>query len=125
MLVAAGLADFALMAFHFERADTMLAAFVRVLCAAAMGAGGLGALVFGWLLDRYGLRGVIIPATLATALFAPLSFLRAAAIRSPAGIGQASAPRPALRSDGDRQSRCAPFADAVLEASGAIAVLSQ
>jgi len=74
MLVAAGFADFSLMAFHFERADTVPAAFIPVFYAAAMGAGGLGALVFGCQFDRYGLR-VIIPVTAATALFAPLSFL--------------------------------------------------
>ncbi len=79
MLVAAGFTDFSLMAFHFERADTVSGALVPVFYAAAMGAGGLGALVFGWLFDRFGLA-VIIPVTAITALFAPLAFLGSAPI---------------------------------------------
>jgi MFS family permease len=74
MLVAAGFADFSLIAFHFERGAVIDTAFIPVFYAAAMGAGGLGSLVFGWLFDRIGLA-VIIPVTALTALFAPLAFL--------------------------------------------------
>jgi predicted MFS family arabinose efflux permease len=73
-LVAAGFADFSLMAFHFEKAHTVPNALVPVFYAVAMGASGAGSLVFGRLFD---LRGIVIlvPLTIVTALFAPLAFL--------------------------------------------------
>lgn len=83
MLVAAGFADFSLMAYHFARAGTVAVAAVPIFYAAAMGAGGLGSLVLGRLFDRAGLL-VLVPLTAATALFAPLVFLGGAV---PAFIG--------------------------------------
>jgi hypothetical protein len=73
-LVAAGFADFSLMAFHFEKQGTVPNALVPVFYAAAMGTSGLGSLLFGRLFDRRGIV-VLVPLTVATALFAPLSFL--------------------------------------------------
>lgn len=78
MLVAAGFADFSLMAYHFARAGTVAVAVIPIFYAAAMGAGGLGSLVLGRLFDRFGLL-VLVPLTAATALFAPLVFLGSAA----------------------------------------------
>jgi MFS family permease len=72
-LVAAGFADFSLMAFHFERRQVVDPIWVPVFYALAMGASGLGSLVFGRLFDRVGV-GVLIPLTLGAALFAPLAF---------------------------------------------------
>ncbi len=77
MLVAAGFADFSLMAFHFQQAKTVPAAFVPVFYAVAMGVSGLGSLAWGRLFDRLGIV-VLVPLTLVTALFAPLAFLGAA-----------------------------------------------
>ena len=73
-LVAAGFADFSLMAFHFQRTGAVTATLISVFYAAAMGSSGLGSLAFGRLFDRVGI-GVLIPVTVATALFAPLVFL--------------------------------------------------
>jgi MFS family permease len=56
-LVAAGFADFSLMAFHFEKASTVSASLVPIFYSAAMGASGLGSLVFGRLFDR---RGIVV-----------------------------------------------------------------
>lgn len=74
VLVAAGFADFSLMAFRFERTDLVSPSWIPVFYAAAMGASGLGSLVFGRLFDRRGI-GILVPLTLATMLFAPLAFL--------------------------------------------------
>jgi MFS family permease len=73
-LVAAGFADFSLMAFHFEKAGTVANDLVPVFYAAAMGTSGLGSLLFGRLFDRRGIV-VLVPLTIVTALFAPLAFL--------------------------------------------------
>jgi MFS family permease len=73
-LVAAGFADFPLIAFHFERQGTVSPAVVPILYAVAMGVSGLGSLFFGRSFDRVGIQ-VLIPLTLISALFAPLVFL--------------------------------------------------
>lgn len=73
-LVAAGFADFPLIAFHFEQQGTVAPATIPILYAVAMGVGGLGSLVTGRLFDRVGIR-VLVPLTLVSALFAPLVFL--------------------------------------------------
>jgi MFS family permease len=73
-LVAAGFADFPLMAFHFQRAGTVPASLTPVLYAAAMAVSGTGSLLFGRLFDRYGI-GLLIPLTLISAVYAPLAFL--------------------------------------------------
>ncbi len=73
-LVAAGFADFPLIAYHFTRASTVAPTWVPVFYAIAMGVSGTGSLVFGRLYDRSGFS-VLIFLTLVTALFAPLVFL--------------------------------------------------
>ena len=73
-LVAAGLADFPLIAFHFQQARTVSAPIVPVLYAVAMAVSGTGSLIFGKLFDRAGI-GVLIPLTAAGAAYAPLVFL--------------------------------------------------
>jgi MFS family permease len=73
-LVAAGFADFPLIAFHLQRASVVPQDWIPVFYAVAMGVGGAGSLAFGRLFDRAGLK-VLVPLTLATALYAPLAFL--------------------------------------------------
>ena len=73
-LVAAGFADFPLIAYHFEKSATMLPALVPVLYAVAMGVDALAALMFGRLFDRIGLPIMMIVAFI-SAFFAPLVFL--------------------------------------------------
>jgi len=73
-LVAAGFADFTLVSYHFEKAGTIPPTWIPIFYAIAMATGGAGSLIFGRLFDRVGL-GILIPLTLATALFAPLVFL--------------------------------------------------
>jgi len=72
-LVAAGFADFPLIAYRFQQDATVPAATVPVFYAVAMGVSGVGSLILGHLFDRVGLR-ILIPLTLVTALFAPLVF---------------------------------------------------
>jgi predicted MFS family arabinose efflux permease len=73
-LVAAGLADFPLIAFHFQQVHTMSAPIVPVFYAVAMAVSGTGSLIFGRLYDKAGI-GVLIPLTIGAAAYAPLVFL--------------------------------------------------
>jgi predicted MFS family arabinose efflux permease len=73
-LVAAGFADFPLIAYHFQRTGRVSGSWVPIAYAIAMGVSGTGSLVFGKLFDRFGMR-VLIPLTLLSALFAPFVFL--------------------------------------------------
>ena len=73
-LVAAGFADFSLVAYHFQQAGSVPATWIPLLYAVAMAVGGAGSLGFGRLFDRLGI-GVLIPLTLLTAVFGPLVFL--------------------------------------------------
>ena len=73
-LVAAGFADFPLIAFHFQQAHTMSAPIVPVFYAVAMAVSGTGSLIFGRLFDKAGI-GVLIPLTVSAAAYAPLVFL--------------------------------------------------
>src|SRR6266496_3200541 len=72
--IAAGYADFPLIAYHFDKAQIMPAAWIPILYAIAMGVDGVGALVLGSLFDRIGIRTMIV-ATIASAAAAPLVFL--------------------------------------------------
>jgi predicted MFS family arabinose efflux permease len=74
ILVAAGFADYPLIAYHFTRAETVPSKWIAILYAVAMAVSGTGSLVLGRLFDRYGF-GVLVALTLASALFAPLVFL--------------------------------------------------
>jgi MFS family permease len=73
-LVAAGFADYPVIAFHFQQARTVPAVAVPVLYAVAMAVSGTGSLVFGRLFDRAGL-GILVPLTVVAAAYAPLVFL--------------------------------------------------
>ena len=72
-LVAAGFADFPLIAYHFQQASLVAPDVIPLYYALAMGVAGLGGLVFGRLFDRVGLS-VLIAASIIAALFAPLVF---------------------------------------------------
>jgi predicted MFS family arabinose efflux permease len=74
-LIAAGFADFSLMAFHFQKSGTVSPGIVPVYYAAAMVTGAVTAPIFGKLLDRVGLP-VLLVAFAIPAFFAPLVFLR-------------------------------------------------
>ena len=73
-LIAAGFADFALIAYHFQKVALFSAAFIPILYAIAMGVDGVSALIFGRLFDKKGFS-IIILVALISALFAPLVFL--------------------------------------------------
>lgn len=73
-LVAAGFADFSLIAFHFAKSGSVARDWIPIFYAVAMGTSGAGSLVFGRLYDRVGLY-VLVPLTILSALFAPLVFL--------------------------------------------------
>ncbi len=72
-LVAFGFADYALIAYHFTKAQVVPHPWIPIFYALAMGAGGLGSLALGKLFDRHGLI-VLVPLTLITAIYAPLAF---------------------------------------------------
>jgi MFS family permease len=72
-LVAAGFADFPLIAFHFQKTSSVSQTWVPIAYAIAMAVSGTGSLAFGRFFDRFGI-GMLIPLTLVTALFAPLVF---------------------------------------------------
>jgi predicted MFS family arabinose efflux permease len=72
--IAAGFADFSLIAFHFQKTAAVSPALTPILYAIAMAMGALGALIFGRLYDRLGLP-VVLAAFLVSSLFAPLVFL--------------------------------------------------
>jgi MFS family permease len=73
-LLAAGFADFPLIAYHFNKASVLSDEWVPVFYAIAMGVDALAALVFGRLFDRKGIPVMAI-AALISSLFAPLVFL--------------------------------------------------
>ncbi len=73
-LIAAGFADFPLVAFHFQKTGSVEPGLVPVFYAAAMVTSGLAALVFGKLLDKLGLPAVML-AFFIGAFFAPCVFL--------------------------------------------------
>lgn len=73
-LIAAGYADFPLIAYHFARLSIVTPAVIPILYAVAMGTAGLTALAAGRLYDRVGLP-VLIGAAAIAAAFAPLVFL--------------------------------------------------
>jgi len=73
MLIAAGFADFSLIAFHFQNSGTVPPALVPVFYAAAMATAAVVSVIFGKLLDRYGLT-ILLFALGIPAFFAPLVF---------------------------------------------------
>lgn len=73
-LVAAGFADYPLIAYHFSRSNVVPADWIPIFYAVAMAVSGTGSLVFGRLYDRFGFAA-LIGLTMLAALFAPLVFL--------------------------------------------------
>ena len=73
--IAAGFADFSLIAFHFQKTATVSQGLIPVFYAAAMATGAVASLVLGKLLDKFGLAILIIGFGV-PAFFAPLVFLR-------------------------------------------------
>ena len=72
--VAAGYADFPLVAYHFEKSGSVSPQWIAIFYTIAMGVDGLAALLFGRWFDRSGVS-VLVWATTASAFFAPLVFL--------------------------------------------------
>ena len=77
-LLACGMVDFPLLAYHFEGANIATPAEIPLLYAAAMGVNGLTALIFGRLFDRFGLA-TLVCGILISLLSLPLGFLGSAA----------------------------------------------
>jgi MFS family permease len=73
-LIAAGYADFPLIAYHFGKTGMIAPVFIPLLYSLAMAAEAAAALFLGHLFDRYGMK-VMMFATLASSLSAPLAFL--------------------------------------------------
>lgn len=73
-LVAAGFADYPLIAYHFSRTEAVPSNWIAIFYAIAMAVSGTGSLILGRLFDRFGFA-VLVLLTLVSALFAPLVFL--------------------------------------------------
>lgn len=71
-LVAAGYADYPLLAYHFGQTGTVPIEWIPALYGLAMGVDAIAALIFGIWFDRIGLR-VLVFSTLLSAFFAPLA----------------------------------------------------
>lgn len=72
-LIAAGFADYPLVAFHIKKVKIVSDNWIPILYSMAMGVDALSALIFGYLFDKKGLLAMIL-AVLLTAWFAPLVF---------------------------------------------------
>lgn len=72
-LIAAGYADFPLIAYHLKKVSVVSDAWIPVFYAIAMGVDAIAALFFGYLFDRIGISTLVI-ASLCSMLFAPLVF---------------------------------------------------
>jgi len=73
-LVAAGFADYQLIAFHLQKHGVASAIWIPIFYSVAMATSGAGSLLFGRLFDRFGVT-VLIPLTLISIASAPLVFL--------------------------------------------------
>jgi MFS family permease len=72
-LVAAGFADYPVIAYHFGYTGVVPSAWIAIFYSVAMAVSGGGSLLFGRLFDRFGFN-VLIVLTLLSAAFAPLVF---------------------------------------------------
>ena len=72
-VIAAGYADFPLIAFHFQKGEIATGQTIPLFYAWAMGVDAVAALIFGYLFDRIGISMLIV-AALFSSLFAPLVF---------------------------------------------------
>jgi MFS family permease len=73
-LVAAGFADYQLIAFHLQKNGIASALWIPIFYSVAMATSGAGSLLFGRLFDRFGVV-VLIPLTFISIASAPLVFL--------------------------------------------------
>jgi MFS family permease len=73
-LVAAGFADYPIIAYHFSRANTVSSDWIPIFYSVAMAVSGAGSLILGRLYDRFGFAA-LAGLTLISALYAPLVFL--------------------------------------------------
>jgi MFS family permease len=73
-LIAAGYADFPVIAYHFQKTSVVPGNWVPIFYSVAMGSAAIAALIFGDFFDRKGIPVVII-AVLLSSVFAPLVFL--------------------------------------------------
>src|SRR5438132_7408755 len=69
-LLALGFVDFPLLAYHFQNTSVTKPEAIPLLYALAMGLGGLTALIFGKLFDRFGIA-IIVPGILISLLALP------------------------------------------------------
>jgi len=72
-LLACGMVDFPLLAYHFQNVQTSSAVEIPLLYAGAMAVNGLTALIFGRLFDRFGLY-TLVSGILISLLALPLGF---------------------------------------------------
>jgi MFS family permease len=72
--VAAGYADFPLVAYHFKKVASVPEHWIPIFYALAMGVDAIAALIFGRLFDRIGFP-VLAAAVFLSSLFAPLVFI--------------------------------------------------
>ncbi|ARG98345.1 MFS transporter [Legionella micdadei] len=73
-LIAAGYADFPLIAYHFQKTALLSPTWIPIFYSIAMGASTLSAPLLGYLYDRKGFV-VLITVSLISCLFAPFAFL--------------------------------------------------
>ena len=73
-LLACGMVDFPLLAYHFQGAKTSTAVEIPLLYAGAMAVNGITALLFGGLFDRFGLNALVL-GILISLLALPFGFL--------------------------------------------------
>lgn len=73
-LIAAGYADFPLMAYHMQKTEALSEIWIPFLYAIAMAVDGIAALILGPVYDRKGMS-VLIVVSIIAALFAPCIFL--------------------------------------------------
>ncbi len=73
-LVAAGFADYQLIAFHLQKQGIASPIWIPIFYSIAMATSGAGSLLFGRLFDRFGVT-VLIPLTFLSIVSAPLVFL--------------------------------------------------
>lgn len=73
-LVAAGFADYQLIAYHLQKHGIASVVMIPVFYSVAMATGGAGSMLFGKLFDRHGIK-VLIPLTLFCIVSAPMVFL--------------------------------------------------
>jgi MFS family permease len=74
IFIAAGYADFPLIAYHFKKTALMKDATIPILYAIAMAADGIAALFLGKLFDKWGMKTMVVVTSISL-FFAPMVFL--------------------------------------------------